>query len=221
MGELAGLLEDELDEALEEGAALEEGTEKVVLNEGGIAFKHAGFLDRSELAGVKVVVVDTLFPWWACVLGKTGAKVEGICLCFISPWFGVATSYFTMFGIKGIGIARLTDVGGLSGVHSMFLDCKPTRESRWLTHVGPPCVISAKGLSVSPSRYSTSWLPVSHCSLGGVTNLQGRVCVLSRVCLKCGRLGISQPPPSPMPRILGGRVLFLRPGVIPRVGYCP
>ena len=90
MGELAGLLEDELDEALEEGAALEEGTEKVVLNEGGIAFKHAGFLDRSELAGVKVVVVDTLFPWWACVLGKTGAKVEGILpmLYFTLVWSG-------------------------------------------------------------------------------------------------------------------------------------
>jgi len=42
---------------------MEEGMEKGVLNE-GIAFKHAGFLDRSELAGVKVVAVATfLFPW--------------------------------------------------------------------------------------------------------------------------------------------------------------
>ena len=44
-----------------------------------------------------------------------------------SSWFGVATTYFAIFGTKVSGIAR-SDVGGLSGVHSMmFLDWKPTR----------------------------------------------------------------------------------------------
>jgi hypothetical protein len=46
VGELVGLLEDEeLEEALEEGAVLEEGIKKVPLNKGGIAFEHSGFLD--------------------------------------------------------------------------------------------------------------------------------------------------------------------------------
>jgi len=100
-------------------------------------------------------VVATLFPWWACVLGKTGAKVEHNCLCCTSPWFGVATTYLAIFDITVIGIERLVDMGGLSGARSMFLDWKPTWEdSCWLSQVGPACVISTKGLSVSPSGYS-------------------------------------------------------------------
>ena len=199
-----------------------------------IAFEYSGFLDRSRLSAVKVVVVATSFPWWVGVLGKTGAKVGRICLLFTLSWLALASSYFALFGITVVGIKRLVDMGGLTGVHSMFLDWKWTREDlRWLSQVGPACVVSAKGLSVSLFGYSTAWLPVSHCSLGGVTDFQGRVCVLTRVSsgpltiqpallptgssrdlrsvLKCGSLGTSKPPPSPMPRVLGDRLIFLRP----------
>jgi len=42
-----------------------------------------------------------------------------------------------------------------------------------------------------------------------------------RTVLKCGSLGISKPPPSPMPRVSGDQVLFLRPGVISSCGLLP
>jgi len=113
--------------------------------------------------------------WWlfcslgACVLGKTGAKVERICLCCILPWFGLTSSYLAMFDIPVIDIERLADVGGLTGVNSLFVDWKWTREdSCCLSQAGPACVVLAKGLSVSLSGYSTApWLPMSHYSLGG------------------------------------------------------
>jgi hypothetical protein len=44
------------------------------------------------------------------------------CLCCTSPWFGLASTYFAMFDITVIGIERLADVGGLTGVHSLFVD---------------------------------------------------------------------------------------------------
>jgi len=222
-------LEDKEEEGLEEAGVMEDmGLEKQGFLVDGIAFEHAGFLDCSRLLEVKVVVVAFLFAWWACVLGKTGTKVEHICLCWTLPWFGLASSIFAVFGIPVIRIKRLFDVGSLSGVHSLFLDWKPTQEvSCWLTRVGPTCVISAKGLLVSPVRYSTSWLPVSHSSLGGVTDLQGGVCILLResdgfpivqpiyfpagsfcnlrTVLQCGSPGTSKAPPTPMLRVSGDR----------------
>ena len=97
-------------------------------------------------------------------------------------YFALVRIGLLLFRLPVVRIKRLADMGGLTGVHSMFLDWKWTREdSRWLSQVGPACVVSAKGLSVSLFGYSTAWLPVSHCSLGGVTDFRGRVSVLTRV----------------------------------------
>jgi len=92
---LKEVLEDEVEEyAVKDRLMDDEGLEKQGALVDGISFEYSGFLDRSRLSAVKVVVVATSFPWWACVLGKTGAKVERICLCFTSPWFALASSYF-------------------------------------------------------------------------------------------------------------------------------
>jgi hypothetical protein len=78
---LKEVLEDEVEECAAKGRVTDdEGLEKQGALVDGIAFEYSGFLDRSRLSAVKVVVVATSFPWWACVLGKTGAKVERICL---------------------------------------------------------------------------------------------------------------------------------------------
>jgi hypothetical protein len=54
------------------------------------------------------------------VLGKTGTKVERICICCTAPWFGLASSYFAEFGIPVFSIERLSDMGSLSGFQSML-----------------------------------------------------------------------------------------------------
>jgi len=145
------VLEDEVEEGAVKARLMEDkGLEKRVALVDGIAFEYAGFLDRSRLSVVKVVGVAVSFPWWACVLGKTGVKVERICLCFTSPWFALASTYFAMFNIPVVGIKRLGDAGGLAGVHSMFLDWKWTREdSRWLSQWAW-CVLSQPGACQFP-----------------------------------------------------------------------
>ena len=123
------VLEDVVEEGAVEGRLMEDdGVEKQGTLVDDIAFKYSGFLDRSRLSAVKVVVVATSFPWWACVLGKTGVKVERICLCFTSPWFALASAYLAMFEIPVVGIKRLADVGGMAGARSMFLDWNWTLE---------------------------------------------------------------------------------------------
>jgi hypothetical protein len=115
----------------------------------GMLSEEMGLMDRSELAGVSVVVASRFFPWWACVLGKAGVTLTAVYLHKSSPWMDLSDAYFAQFNVVIRNIANLSDVvPHLREVCTLFVDTRLSMrnsDTTALSRSDVKCIVATSG----------------------------------------------------------------------------